>query len=73
MTLVDENVEPIDYARLSQADIVGLTGMNVQRHRMREILAELKRRRVFTVVGGPWVTVKEDFFEFFQQYQDSNW
>ena len=42
--LVDENVEPIDFDRLARADIVGLTGMSVQRARMREILAELKRR-----------------------------
>ena len=62
VTLVDENVEPIDFDRLAQADIVGLTGMSVQRRRMREILAELKRRGVFTVVGGPWVSVQEDYF-----------
>ena len=62
MTLVDENVEPLDFDRLAQADVVGLTGMGVQRHRMREILAELKRRGAFSVVGGPWVTVKEDYF-----------
>src|SRR6266849_5985514 len=62
VTLLDENVEPIDYERLAQADIVGLTGMSVQRFRMREILTELKRRGVFTVVGGPWVTVQEDYF-----------
>ena len=36
--------------------------MSVQRFRMREILTELKRRGVFTVVGGPWVTVQEDYF-----------
>ena len=63
VTIVDENVEPIDYDRLAQADIVGLTGMSVQRHRMREILRELKARGVFTVVGGPWVTVQEDYFD----------
>ena len=63
LTIVDENVEPIDYDRLSQADIVGLTGMIVQRRRMREILRELKARGVFTVVGGPWVSVQEDYFE----------
>src|SRR5215813_7771306 len=51
--LVDENVEAIDYGRLAKADIVGLTGMSVQRFRMREILEELKARGVFTVVGGP--------------------
>jgi radical SAM superfamily enzyme YgiQ (UPF0313 family) len=60
VTLVDENVEPIDFARCASADIVGLTGMNVQRRRMKEILGELKSRGVFTVVGGPWVTVQED-------------
>jgi radical SAM superfamily enzyme YgiQ (UPF0313 family) len=62
ITLVDENVESIDYDRLARADIVGLTGMSVQRSRMREILAELKRRGVFVVVGGPWVSVQEDYF-----------
>jgi radical SAM superfamily enzyme YgiQ (UPF0313 family) len=60
VTLVDENVEAIDFARCARADIVGLTGMNVQRLRMKEVLFELKRRGVFTVVGGPWVTVRED-------------
>jgi len=60
VTLIDENVEAIDFARCARADIVGVTGMNVQRRRMKEILAELKRRGVFTVVGGPWVTVQEE-------------
>ncbi|MBB4570818.1 B12-binding domain-containing radical SAM protein [Rhizobium leucaenae] len=63
VTLVDENVEPIDYDLCAQADIVALTGMIVQRFRMKEILTELKRRNCFIVVGGPWVTVKEDYFE----------
>jgi radical SAM superfamily enzyme YgiQ (UPF0313 family) len=62
VTLLDENVEAVDYGRLARADIVGLTGMSVQRFRMREILAELKTRGVFTAVGGPWVTVQEDYF-----------
>jgi radical SAM superfamily enzyme YgiQ (UPF0313 family) len=60
VTLVDENVEAIDFERCARADIIGLTGMNVQRLRMKEILRELKRRDVFTVVGGPWVTVREN-------------
>ena len=60
VTLVDENVEAIDFERCVRADIVGLTGMNVQRRRMWEILGELRRRGVFTIVGGPWVTVQED-------------
>ncbi|MDR3634612.1 MAG: B12-binding domain-containing radical SAM protein [Isosphaeraceae bacterium] len=63
VTLLDENVEAINYERLARADIVGITGMSVQRFRMKEILAELKQRGVFTVVGGPLVTVMEDYFE----------
>ena len=62
VTLVDENVEPLDFDRLAKADIVGLTGMIVQRFRMREILTELKRRGAFVAVGGPWITVSGDYF-----------
>jgi len=62
ITLIDENVELLDFDRLAKADLVGLTGMIVQRFRMREILVELKQRGVFTVVGGPWITVQEDYF-----------
>src|SRR5437588_7409080 len=57
VTLLDENVEAINFDRVAKADIVGVTGMSVQRFRMREILTELKDRGVFTVVGGPWVSV----------------
>jgi radical SAM superfamily enzyme YgiQ (UPF0313 family) len=63
VTLMDENVEAINFERCARADIVGITGMSVQRFRMKEILAELKRRGCFTVVGGPLVTVMEDYFE----------
>jgi radical SAM superfamily enzyme YgiQ (UPF0313 family) len=62
VTLVDENVEALDFDRLARADVVGVTGMSVQRFRMREILTELKQRGAFTAVGGPWVTVREDYF-----------
>ena len=37
--------------------------MTVQRNRMREILEELRRRGVFIVVGGPWVSVVENAFD----------
>ncbi len=60
--LVDECVEEIDFDKIAKADIVGLTGMIVQRARMREILVELKKRGAFVVVGGPWVTVSESYF-----------
>lgn len=63
VTLIDENVEAIDFERCARADIVGVTGMSVQRFRMKEILTELKRRGCFTIVGGPLVTVQEDYFE----------
>src|SRR3954451_11450837 len=62
VTIVDENVEPLNFDRLAKADIVALTGMSVQRERMIEILTELKARGAFTAVGGPWVTVREDYF-----------
>ncbi len=62
VTIMDEAVEPIDFARCARADIVGVTGMVVQRRRMREILTELRRRGCYIVVGGPWITVKEDYF-----------
>jgi radical SAM superfamily enzyme YgiQ (UPF0313 family) len=63
VVLVDENLEDLDFDRLETFDIVGLTGMTVQRDRMREILTELCRRGVFAVVGGPWVSVVEDWFD----------
>jgi radical SAM superfamily enzyme YgiQ (UPF0313 family) len=62
VTLVDENVEALNYDRLAKADLVCLTGMIVQRFRMKEILTQLKKRGAFTVVGGPWVSVQEDYF-----------
>lgn len=63
VNLIDENVEEIDYDALSEFDIVGVTGLSVQRVRMREILEALKKRDLFTVVGGAWVTVSEDNFD----------
>jgi radical SAM superfamily enzyme YgiQ (UPF0313 family) len=62
ITIFDENVEEIDFDRCARADIVGLTGMIVQRFRMKEILTELKRRGCFVVLGGAWITVKEEYF-----------
>jgi radical SAM superfamily enzyme YgiQ (UPF0313 family) len=59
--LIDEAVEAIDFEAVSRADIVGLTGMIVQRERMLEIAREVKRLGKFLVVGGPWITVQEDY------------
>jgi len=63
VTVIDENVEDIDWDSLSAYDIVGVTGMTIQRTRIREILVRLRELKVFTVVGGPFVSVKEDFFD----------
>ncbi|MDP9137008.1 MAG: B12-binding domain-containing radical SAM protein [Pseudomonadota bacterium] len=63
ITIIDENVEAIDFEMCARADIVGVTGMIVQRQRIREILGELRRRKVFTVAGGPWVSVNEAWFD----------
>jgi radical SAM superfamily enzyme YgiQ (UPF0313 family) len=56
VTVFDENIEPLDYDRCAQADIIGVTGMMIQVKRIREILTEFKRRGQFVVVGGPCVT-----------------
>ncbi len=61
--VLDENVEEIDWHSLAAYDIVGVTGMNVQKERTREILLRLREMKIFTVVGGPFVSVKEDFFD----------
>ncbi len=63
VVLIDENIEDIDYEALKSFDIVGLTGMTVQRDRMREILMELHARDIFTIVGGPWITVAENWYD----------
>jgi radical SAM superfamily enzyme YgiQ (UPF0313 family) len=62
VVLIDENVQDLDFDALAGFDIVGLTGMTVQRDRMRDILLELQARNHFVVVGGPWITVAEDWF-----------
>src|SRR6516225_5178058 len=63
IVIIDENIEEIDFDALESFDIVGLTGMTVQRDRMREILVELADRGIFTVVGGPWISVAEDWYD----------
>jgi len=60
--LFDENVEPLDFDHLQTFDIVAITGMSVQRFRMDSIVSELNDRGCFVVIGGPWVTVEEDYF-----------
>jgi radical SAM superfamily enzyme YgiQ (UPF0313 family) len=61
--IIDENVEPIELDRLRRYDIVGITGMIVQKKRMRELLLALRDMGVKTVVGGPYCTVQPEFFD----------
>jgi radical SAM superfamily enzyme YgiQ (UPF0313 family) len=61
--LLDENVEEIDFEFLRRFDIVGVTGMIVQKERMREILQSLRSAGSFTVVGGAYASVDATFFE----------
>lgn len=63
VVLLDENVEPIDFEALRRFDIVGVTGMNVQKRRMREILARLRELGVFVAVGGAYASVDERYFD----------
>jgi radical SAM superfamily enzyme YgiQ (UPF0313 family) len=63
VTLIDENVEDIDFARLARADLVCLTGMSIQGRRMREILEGVRSFGVVAVVGGPLATVEEETLE----------
>src|SRR5262245_39710158 len=58
VTLIDENVEDIDFSRLARADLVCLIGMSIQGRRLREILERVSSLGVMTVVGGPLATVR---------------
>ncbi|MEW4568226.1 DUF4070 domain-containing protein [Tautonia sp. JC769] len=64
VVVIDENIDDLDFDDLDGFDLVGVTGMTVQRDRMIEILRELKDRGHFTIVGGPWITVAEGWEAF---------
>jgi radical SAM superfamily enzyme YgiQ (UPF0313 family) len=63
VSILDENVEKIDFAAVREFDVVGVTGMIVQKHRMDEILDELRGIRGIVCVGGPYATVDEEHFK----------
>jgi len=58
VALCDENVDPIDFD--TDADIVGITGYIIHQKRMKEIMAEFRRRGKFLVVGGPYASLCPD-------------
>jgi hypothetical protein len=35
----------------------------VQKERIQQILLKLREMKIYTVVGGPYASVKESFFE----------
>ena len=63
VTLIDENVEDIDFERLARADLVCLTGMSIQGGRIVEILEAMRARGVMTAVGGAMATVEPEALE----------
>jgi radical SAM superfamily enzyme YgiQ (UPF0313 family) len=60
--LLDENVEPIDFEALRSFDIVGVTGMIVQRKSMTDVLLRLREMGIYTAVGGPLASVDPGYF-----------
>ena len=52
--LLDENVEEIDWDSLRAYDLVGVTGMNVQKARIREILLRLRGWTSSRSWAAPW-------------------
>jgi radical SAM superfamily enzyme YgiQ (UPF0313 family) len=63
VSIVDENVEKIDFAAVREFDVVGITGMIVQKHRMDQILEKLSGMKGIVCVGGPYATVDEQHFK----------
>jgi radical SAM superfamily enzyme YgiQ (UPF0313 family) len=61
--LLDENVEDIDFDALARFDVIGVTGMIVQRRRMQQILLRLQSVPALVAVGGPYISVEETFFD----------
>ena len=54
VTVIDENVEDIDFDRLGRADLVCLTGMSIQGQRLIEILEEVRSRASWSSLAGRW-------------------
>jgi radical SAM superfamily enzyme YgiQ (UPF0313 family) len=63
VTLIDENVEDIDFDVIAAADLVCITGMSIQGRRLMEIVEEVKTRGIMVAVGGPMATVEPEVFE----------
>ncbi len=60
--LVDENIREIDFEDLRRFDVIGVSGMIVQRQRMFEILRELEPLPATIVAGGAYMSICENEF-----------
>lgn len=63
ISVFDESVDPLDLERLKEFDLVAITGMIVQKHRMLELLDALYGKGPVVVVGGALVTCEQTLFE----------
>jgi radical SAM superfamily enzyme YgiQ (UPF0313 family) len=62
ITIMDENVEPIDWN--FPADIVGVCGMGVQFTRQKEILEKFRGKGIYVVAGGSYASLcPEQYYE----------
>jgi radical SAM superfamily enzyme YgiQ (UPF0313 family) len=61
VSLVDENVEPIDFDQ--PCDVVAISSFNVQWARAVEIAGEFRRRGRLVAIGGPYPTLCPERFE----------
>jgi radical SAM superfamily enzyme YgiQ (UPF0313 family) len=62
---IDENIQPATGADFAWADAVLVSGMHIQRQRIRDICARAKTYGKLTVLGGPSVSgAPEDYPEF---------
>ena len=61
ITIIDENVEPIDFE--AAADLVALGPFNVQFARAKEIAGRFRARGIPVAVGGPFVSLDPEAAE----------
>ena len=63
VTLIDENVEEIDFDRLGRADMVCVTGMSIQGRRLPKFFAKFAIAAFSEVAGGAMATVEPEELE----------
>lgn len=61
--IFDGNVTPLDIEHLKTFDIIGVTGMIVQRHAFIDVLKQLADHDGLVLVGGSYASVDPTFFD----------